>query len=91
MQRRHGHRQVRGDRFAHAQGIDTKGNEGYLGYAPKEWGPSNAVPVTLHGILDEVRIATAPRSAGWTSTEFANQSSPGTFYSVGAEELVPLP
>lgn len=37
------------------------------------------------GQLDEVRIASVARSADWIATEFNNQSSPGTFFSVGAE------
>lgn len=38
------------------------------------------------GHLDEVRVATGvARSADWIATEFNNQSSPGTFFSVGGE------
>jgi hypothetical protein len=35
--------------------------------------------------LDEVRISSVARSAGWIATEYANQHSPSTFYSVGAD------
>ena len=38
------------------------------------------------GLIDEVRVSSSVRSAGWVSTEYNNQNSPGTFYSVGAEE-----
>jgi len=40
-----------------------------------------------NGRIDEVRISTSGivRSAGWILTEFRNQSSPGTFYTLGAE------
>jgi hypothetical protein len=38
------------------------------------------------GIIDEVRIANTPRSAGWISTEYENQLNPDTFYSVSNEE-----
>jgi hypothetical protein len=65
-------------------GIDTQGTAGYLGYAPSGWGTC-----PLNGTLDEVRLATASRNAGWIATEHANQSSPATFYSVGPEEMVP--
>ncbi|MEO8368841.1 MAG: LamG-like jellyroll fold domain-containing protein, partial [Candidatus Solibacter sp.] len=45
------------------------------------------------GAMDEVRISSAPRSAGWIATGYNNQSSPSTFYSIGAaihrEHLVP--
>jgi hypothetical protein len=72
------------DSFMYAQGIDTQGLEGYLGYAPGGWGNCG-----LNGTLDEVRLATVDRSDGWIATEYANQSSPQTFYSVGPEEMVP--
>lgn len=36
--------------------------------------------------LDEVRISNTPRASTWISTEYNNQSSPATFYSVGSEE-----
>lgn len=38
-----------------------------------------------NGLIDEVRAASVARSADWITTEFNNQSSPGTFFSVGAE------
>lgn len=34
------------------------------------------------GTLDEVRVSSIARPAAWNATEYANQSSPGTFYSV---------
>lgn len=36
--------------------------------------------------IDEVRISNVARSSTWISTEYNNQSSPSTFYSVGSEE-----
>jgi hypothetical protein len=38
------------------------------------------------GIIDEVRVSKSIRSAQWIATEFNNQNSPSTFYSVGSEE-----
>jgi hypothetical protein len=38
----------------------------------------------VNGQLDEMRISKSVRSADWTLTEFRNQSSPATFYSIGA-------
>jgi hypothetical protein len=35
-----------------------------------------------HKIAAEVRISNAVRSADWIATEFANQNSPSTFYSI---------
>jgi hypothetical protein len=37
------------------------------------------------GLIDEVRVASVARSADWITTEFNNQSSPGTFYAVSGE------
>lgn len=37
------------------------------------------------GGIDEVRISNAVRSAGWIATEYNNQNSPSTFYSIGAK------
>jgi hypothetical protein len=36
-------------------------------------------------ILDEVRVSNTVRSPDWILTEYNNQSTPGTFYAVGAE------
>jgi RHS repeat-associated protein len=36
----------------------------------------------LTGSVDEVRVSSGVRSADWVATEYANQSSPSTFYTV---------
>jgi hypothetical protein len=41
------------------------------------------------GRIDEVRLSNSIRSAQWIATEFANQNSPGTFYTVGNRESSP--
>ena len=38
------------------------------------------------GVIDEVRVLTAARSAGWLLTEYNNQNDPSTFYTVGPED-----
>jgi hypothetical protein len=38
------------------------------------------------GKVDEIRIKKSVNSADWISTEYNNQSSPSTFYSIGSEE-----
>lgn len=38
---------------------------------------------SFNGIIDEARVSSTARSAGWIKTEYNNQSSPLTFYSVG--------
>jgi len=41
---------------------------------------------TFDGRIDEVRVATVARTAGWVATEQANQAAPLAFYTVGAED-----
>ncbi|MDZ4810982.1 MAG: DUF2341 domain-containing protein, partial [Bacteroidota bacterium] len=40
------------------------------------------------GSIDEVRVASSARSAGWVLTEYNNQNSPSTFYSLGLQSYV---
>jgi hypothetical protein len=63
-------------------GIDTQGSEGRIGNVPD---PDFGETMNLNGQADEVRIATVARPAEWIQTEFNNQSSPATFYTVGPE------
>ncbi|HKO44532.1 MAG TPA: DUF2341 domain-containing protein [Pyrinomonadaceae bacterium] len=37
-----------------------------------------------HGLLDEVRLSNIERSDDWVATEYNNQSSPATFYTISA-------
>jgi hypothetical protein len=46
-------------------------------------GPGNWLP----GVIDEVRISNVARSSGWIATEYNNQSTPGTFVTLGAQEI----
>ena len=39
----------------------------------------------MNGSIDEARVSNIARSADWIKTEYNNQSSPSTFYTVGAE------
>jgi hypothetical protein len=39
-----------------------------------------------NGTVDEFRVSNTGRSAGWILTEYNNQNSPSTFYSVSSEE-----
>ena len=41
----------------------------------------------FNGKSDEVRISNVARTADWIATEYANQSSPSTFYTVGTATL----
>lgn len=40
------------------------------------------------GTIDEARLSASARSADWITTEFNNQSSPSTFYTVGSENAL---
>ncbi len=68
--------------FTYASAAVTVGTDGYIGNAPSGFGQN----MGLNATLDEVRLARAARSAGWIATEYANQSSPATFYTLGPEE-----
>jgi hypothetical protein len=39
------------------------------------------------GHVDEARITSSALSAEWIATEYNNQNAPGTFYSIGAQEI----
>lgn len=40
----------------------------------------------FNGSIDELRVSNVARSGGWTATEYNNQSSPGTFYTINFEQ-----
>jgi hypothetical protein len=65
---------------------NTTGNVGLLGNAPA--GTFGGPPNTMNGTIDEARIANTARDVTWIQTEYANQSSPSTFYMVGQQEAV---
>ncbi len=44
--------------------------------------------VRFEGYIDEVRVSSVVRDGDWIATEYNNQNSPGTFYSVGSEEAL---
>jgi RHS repeat-associated protein len=46
----------------------------------------NDLNTMFKGGMDEVRISNIARSAGWIATEYNNQSSPGTFFSIGGDQ-----
>ena len=41
---------------------------------------------SFDGYLDEIRVSNTPRSSDWIKTEYNNQSSPSTFYTLGSQE-----
>lgn len=63
--------------FAH---IGKQGNEVNPG-SPDE---------SFDGFMDEVRVSNTARSAGWILTEYNNQNSPSTFYSIGTEQRLKI-
>ncbi len=48
-------------------------------------GNSTFAGTSWNGKVDEVRISNIARSADWISTEYNNQSAPGTFMTLGSE------
>lgn len=69
----------------HAGTQSTMGTLGRIGNAPGSFGSN----MGLNAVVDEVRIATVARAPEWISTEFANQSAPASFYTVGTEVTLP--
>lgn len=65
---------------------NTPASTGSIGYAPE---PTFGNPTGMLGMIDEVRISTTLRPPALCAADFANQSSPSTFYSVGAAEPAP--
>jgi Concanavalin A-like lectin/glucanases superfamily len=68
--------------------VNTQGTGGHIGNAPIQWGPGGNTPNFVNGIVDEVRIATESRSAGWVLTEYENQRDVGAFFTLGGEQIV---
>jgi hypothetical protein len=68
--------------FQHDNPPATQGGSGRLGNASAAFGQN----MGLHGVVDEVRISTIERDPAWIATEFANQSDPAGFTTVGPEE-----
>jgi hypothetical protein len=56
---------------------------GGLAYLPNKVQVGGIGSESWDGLLDEVRIASGARDAGWIRTEYANQRSPGSFVTVG--------
>lgn len=48
--------------------------------------PGSFTSANYNGTIDECRFSTTNRSSNWITTEYNNQSSPSTFYSLGQEE-----
>ena len=44
-----------------------------------------ALDLTFDGKLDELRLSTTSRSAGWITTQYKNQTEPAAFVIVGPE------
>ena len=54
----------------------------YVGAGPRDTASGGYV-----GLLDELRVYPAARSAGWIATEAASYLTPATFYGLGGEDL----
>jgi hypothetical protein len=50
-------------------------------------GSRNNNDLYFNGSIDEVRISNTARSANWIKTEYNNQSSPSTFYSISVRQI----
>jgi RHS repeat-associated protein len=52
------------------------------------WPRTNGGWLYFNGVLDEVNVSNIARSADWIATEYSNQSSPSTFYTLYQENAV---
>jgi hypothetical protein len=73
-----------GAAFTHDAAADTQGPDGFIGNVPTSAGFGSNMG--LNGTVDEVRIARRVRPPTWIAAEFANQSAPSSFYTVGPEQ-----
>jgi hypothetical protein len=64
--------------------IDNSGTDSFIGTLPSFQGTWYA-----NAVLDEVRISNVARDACWVGSEYNNESAPGTYVTVGAEQAAP--
>lgn len=63
----------------------TLGNPNTAASTGSQWGAYHSSGVLcLDGVMDEMRISDVARGADWFLTEYNNQSSPSTFYTVSS-------
>ena len=62
----------------------------YLGRYQNTTGDGPHVSYIFNGLIDEVRISDAVRSADWIATEYNNQNSPSTFIKTIGDETLPV-
>jgi len=66
--------------------IGTGGTTPKMRIGASPWDSPGPVPAwPLNGVIDEVRISSTARSPDWLQTEYNNETSPSTFYTLGAE------
>jgi len=65
--------------------INTPGSPGESGGTAVIGGRTYDNARNFDGSIEEVRVSTIVRSAGWIQTEYNNQSAPTSFYTMGSE------
>jgi hypothetical protein len=83
--------------FAGSQQVDEDGyNSAYAYFVgtgeTANWPAANGGWLYFNGTLDEVNVSSTARSADWIQTQYSNQSSPATFYTLypeNAELVIP--
>jgi hypothetical protein len=71
-------------------GAPCENKTGYWRMGSYKLGWTNGTDGYYGGNMDEVRISNAIRSSDWIKTDYNNQSSPSTFYSIGSREASPI-
>lgn len=66
----------------------TLGNPNTAASTGSQWGAyHSSSALCLDGKMDELRIANVALGQNWYTTEYNNQNSPSTFYTIGAEVI----
>jgi hypothetical protein len=65
--------------------VSGAGNDTVVNDDTMDFWIGNAQSNPFTGQLDEFRLSNSIRSAGWIGTQYNNQNSPSTFYTVGSE------
>ena len=71
--------------YRNGTSVHSPGLTGSLGSSTQNVEIGQTDDDNFMGPLDEVRISKIARSQCWLQTEYNNQSSPSTFYSIGSE------
>ncbi len=82
---------INGNEVGSANGAGMTWPTGTKNFTLGDWIGSSGTNWSTKGIIDEVRVSNTARSQDWIKTEYYNQNSPSTFYTVASEENISSP